>query len=202
MLTAQDFEELPRLESPVLTAYLDTNPANPRNQGAGGAGRGGRGGRGTATWLRSAARRLADRLGPDENHALIQQAQRLSDRLQGRSSGSKSLVAFVGAKAWKLIPLQVAVEEELYWGTPALAQLAWLRDEHQSSGIVVLSRSGARFLLYRMGEVEELPYRPLVLDTSQWRSRSLVTGVGKEQDLFEKRRESHYERFFRDVAEY
>ncbi|MGH9486873.1 MAG: VLRF1 family aeRF1-type release factor [Terriglobales bacterium] len=191
MLHASDLEELPQLPAPVLTAYLDTDPANARNQGR----------KGPATWLLSEARKLAERLGPQEREACVGQAGRVREYLLDRcGQGSRGLLVFAGPRTWRMLRLQVHMDEELYWGAPALGQLLWLMDEHQPCGVVVVSRSGARFFRYHMGEIEQDPARPMHLDTSQWRERSLVMGVGVEQDRFERRAAAQYQRFWEQVA--
>ncbi|MGH9413421.1 MAG: VLRF1 family aeRF1-type release factor [Terriglobales bacterium] len=191
MLDEHAIAALPELAAPVLTAYLDTDPANPRNQGR----------KGPATWIRSTARTLSAGWSAEDRDACIAQAQRVSEYLlERRGAGSRGLVVFAAPGIWRLLPLQVRVEEEIYWGTPALGQLLWLLDEHQPCGVVVVNQSGARFFRFRMGEIEEDPARPMQLDTSQWRKRTLVMGVGDEQDLFERRLEANYQRFYEGVA--
>lgn len=191
MLTPQDLDELPRLPGPVLTAYLDVNPANPRNQ---------RGRKGAATWLRSAARDLVAAWGPEERSQCLHQVARVSDAITGPPLRAKSVVVFSGPHVWRALPLQVGVDEEVYWGAPALGQMLWLFDEHQASGVVVVSRGGARFFRYRMGEIIEDPPQPMSVDTSQWRQRQLVHGLGTEQESFEQRKDAQYQRFFEEMA--
>lgn len=191
MLDTREVLALPQLGEPVLTAYLDTDPANPRNQGR----------KGPATWLRSEARRLVAAWGPSEREACLAQADRVGEYLTDRrGGGSKGLVVFAGPNTWRLLPLQVRVEEEIYWGEPALGQLLWLLDEHQPCGIVVVSRSGARFFRYRMGEIEEDAARPIEVDTSQWKERNLVMGVGTEHDLYDRRVNAQLQRFYEEIA--
>lgn|SRR6185312_5439598 len=192
MLHAEDLDELPRLPEPVLTAYLNTNPAAQINQG---------GRTGAAIWLRSAVKDLTANWQRDEAALVEAQAVRLGDFVRARPGGrSKGLVAFVGPGMWRMFPLEVEVENEIYWGTPALDQLLWLLDEHQPCGVVVVSRQGARFFRYRMGEVEEDSSHPLNLDISQWRHKGLVMGVGDEHDAFDQRKRDHYRRFFEHLA--
>lgn len=191
MLDTREVLALPQLPEPVLTAYLDTDPANPRNQGR----------KGPATWLRAEARRLVAAWGPSKREACLAQAARVGEYLTDRrGGGSKGLVVFAGPNTWHLLPLQVRVEEEIYWGEPALGQLLWLLDEHQPCGIVVVSRSGARFFRYRMGEIEEDAARPMDLDTSQWRKITRVMGPGDEKDQYERRLAANYQRFYETVA--
>jgi peptide subunit release factor 1 (eRF1) len=66
--------------------------------------------------------------------------------------------------------------------------------------VVVVSRQGARFFRYYMGEIEEEPGHPLTLDISEWRHMGLVMGVGDEHDAFDQRKREHYRRFFEHLA--
>lgn len=192
MLHVGDLEELPRLPEPLLTAYLDTNPAAPRNQN---------GREGTVTWLRTAARELAAGWERPAQQAVEEQVARVAEFVSTRpGGGSKGLVALAGPTAWRMIPLQVAVEDEIYWGPPALGQLLWLLDEHQPIGVVVVSRQGARFFRYHMGEIEEDPGHPLTIDTSDWRHKGLYMGAGNEHDAFDRRKRDHYRHFFEHLA--
>ena len=182
--------ELPQLAGPVLTAYLDTNPANARNQG----------GHGAATWLRSHARELAAGLTEPERAACLEQVARVTGEFELLRAGARSVVVFSGPNAWQWWTLQVTVEDEVAWGAPALGQLLWLLDEHQPCGVVVVSRGGARFFRYHMGEIEEDPAHPFTLDTSQWRQHNLMTGMGREREGFRSRQMSHEQRFYHDIA--
>lgn len=191
MLDTREVLALPQLGEPVLTAYLDTDPADPRNQGRKGPG----------TWLRSEARRLVAAWGPSEREACLAQAERISEYLtERRGGGSRGLVVFAGPNTWRLLPLQVHVEEEIYWGEPALGQLLWLLDEHQPCGIVVVRRSGARFFRYRMGEIEEDAAWPIEIDTSQWKERNQTLVVGTAHDLYEQRVDANLQRFYAEIA--
>lgn len=193
MLKAEQLDRLPELPGPVLTAYLDVNPGNLRNQRGGGRSP-------AAIWMRDRARYLAAGLPAPEARALRREMRRLDEFLSASRAGAKSLVAFSGPRAWEVLRLEVAVEEELYWGPPALGQLLWLADEHQPCGAVAIERSGARFFRFWMGEAWEEPPRPFSIDRSQWRPRTLVMGVGVEVENYRQRETEHFERFYREVA--
>ena len=63
---------LAHLPPPVLTAYLDINPANPRNQGTP---------RGYVTWLKSTGQALAKDLPRDARKAFLVQLRRIESYL-------------------------------------------------------------------------------------------------------------------------
>jgi hypothetical protein len=200
MLDAARIRALPRLKAPVLTAYLDTNPATPRNQSTP---------PGYFAWLKARARVLEDGLPEAERASFREHVDRLERHLRRHPPRHRAVVAFSGAGTWELLPLQVAVEDELHWGPPALTQLFWLLDEHQPSGIVVLSRSGARFIRAWLGEVVEDEREAFTVDRSDWRRKDLVepshAGLGKRRggahrDRFAARMKAQYDRLGRGLA--
>src|SRR5256884_430788 len=108
-----------------------------------------------------------------------------------------------------VVPLQVAVNNDLRWGAPAVSQLLWLVDEHRPHCIVVVDRTGARFLRYQLRELLELEEKKFTIDISQWKMKDLghVTGQrvhktrGSQRDAFDHRVEAQYERLCRQAAQ-
>ena len=137
-----------------------------------------------------------------------QNVSRLERELQSRTARARGVVAFVGSKTWEILRLQVAVDDELHWGPPALKQLFWLLDEHRPAGVVVVSRTEARFFRIRLGEIVEEHRQPVVVDTSAWRKKDLVGpshgGVGKrrgvQRDRFASRVHAQHTRFAAALA--
>jgi hypothetical protein len=199
MLDAARIRSLPRLAAPVLSAYLDTNPATPRNQGSP---------PGYLAWLKARARLLDARVPESERALFREHVGRLERHLHSHPPRHRAVVAFSGAGTREFLPLQVKVEDELHWGPPALKQLFWLLDEHQPSGAVLVSRSGARFLRAWLGEVAEEERETFAVDRSAWRRKDLVgpsrAGVrrrrGAQRDRFEARMKAQYGRFARGLA--
>lgn len=200
MLDASRIHSLPSLTPPLLTLYLDTNPANPRNQGHP---------PGYLIWLKSRARVIGSRAPREEQKLFQEQAKRVEDYLRQRPPRERGVVIFASPSVWEFLPLQVEVEDELHWGPPSLTQLLWLLDEHQPCGAVLADRSGARFFRYWLGEVAEEEHETFYSDTSQWRRKDQMPpshpGVhktrGSQRDVFEQRIEAQYARFYREVAE-
>jgi hypothetical protein len=199
MLDTDRVRSLPRITPPVLTAYVDTNPATRRNQGHP---------PGYLAWLKTSARGLEGRIDADERLTFREHVHRLERRLRNHPPRARGLVAFSGRRTWELLPLQVKVDDELHWGPPALKQLFWLLDEHRPAGAVLVSRTEARLFRIWLGEVAEEEREALVLDKSAWRKKHLVgpshAGVGKrrgvQRDRFARRVEAQYGRFTVDLA--
>jgi len=199
MLDANLLQSLPELPAPVLTAYLDINPANPRNQGHP---------PGYLIWLKSRARVLRSRIPQVEQKvfwALVEQAE---ETLRNRPFRERGLILFAGPEIRHVLPVQVAVEDELHWGRPSLTQLLWLLDEHQACGAALVDRAGARFFRFWLGAAEEQQQHTFRVDTREWRQKHLVPpghpGAqktrGSQRDVFEQRVEAQYDRFYRDVG--
>lgn len=199
MLDADRIRSLPRLAAPVLTAYLDTNPATQRNQGSP---------PGYLAWLKARARVLDGRVPDAERPAFRDHVRRLESHLHRHPPRHRGVVAFSGPGTWEFLSLQVEVEDELSWGPPALKLLFWLLDEHRPSGVVVVSRSGARFLRTWLGEVTEDEREAFAVDRSAWRTKHLVgpshAGVhkrrGVQRDRFDRRMTAQFGRFARKLA--
>lgn len=175
MQLAPALAPLPHLPPPVLTAYLDVNPANPRNQGTP---------RGYLSWLRSTGQALSKELPRDARKAFRAQLERIGDYLASENPGARGMVVFAGPHVWQVLPLQVEVAEELHWGKPSLQQMAWVLDEHRPRGAVLVDGSGARFFRFWLGTVSEDEPAAFFLDFSSWRKPHLVgpstSGVGKQ----------------------
>jgi hypothetical protein len=200
MLDARQIHALPRITPPVLTAYLDTNPANPRNQGHP---------PGYIIYLKSRGRIIGSRAPKHEQKLFKEQLKRVEDFLRHSLPHSRSALLIAGPSAWEVVPLQAQVEDELHWGRPSLTQFLWLLDEHQRCGVVLVDRSGARFFRFWMGEAEEQEAAAFKLDTTKWRHKHLVPpahpGVyktrGSQRDVFEQRVAAQFARFYREAAE-
>jgi peptide subunit release factor 1 (eRF1) len=199
MIDSSLIQSLPKLPPPILTAYLDSNPAKPRNQ---------RHPSGARIYLKSRGKILAARAPRDQQKLFREQLERVDQFLRTRPEQERGIVIFSGPQAWHVLRLQVDVEDELHWGNPSLTQLLWLLDEHQPSGLVLVDRTGARFFKFWLGEAEEQRSVSFNIDTSRWRRKDLVPPShpgnqktrGSQRDVFEQRVEAQYARFFRDAA--
>ena len=190
---------LAHLPPPVLTTYLDTNPANPRNQSTP---------RGYVTWLKSAGRALERDLSFKWRKQLRLELRRVMGYLSTDIVQSRGLALFVGPHVWEAIRLQVPVRDELHWGKPSLQQMAWLLDEYRLRGVVVVDAFKARFFRFWLGRVTEDEGLAFSLHTSHWRKPHLVgpstPGVSKQHgvqpDLAAARMKAQRNRFAGELA--
>jgi hypothetical protein len=200
MIDAKLIHSLPRIPAPVLTLYLNTNPAEPRNQGHP---------PGYIIYLKSRGKIIGRRVPENERKMFQEELKRAENFLRNRRPSQRGMVLFSGPKRQEFLPMQVAVEDELHWGRPSLTQLLWLLDEHQPAGVVLVDRSGARFYRYWLGEMEEQAAEKFKLELGEWRKKHLMPPShpgayktrGSQRDVFEQRVEAQYDRFFRDAAE-
>ncbi len=175
MSLASRISHLPQVPPPVLTAYLDVNPANPRNQNTP---------RGYVRWLKATGQALNKQLPRSARKDFRSQLNRVDEYLQTAQPRSRGLVVFAGPHVWETIPVQVEVADELHWGKPSLQQMVWVLDEHRLRGAVLIGGAGARFFRFWLGTVAEDPPLMFSLDLSSWRKPHLVgpstPGVAKQ----------------------
>ena len=157
MIDAKLVQSLPQITPPVLTAYLETNPADSRNL---------RHPARYLIWLKSQAKGLEEGLQKNELKALREQVHRLEEYLTENPPQARGVVFFAGPEVWQSIPLHVDTEDELSWGLPSLSQLLWLMEEHRPCGVVLADRSGARLFQYWMGEITQQHKERTKVDTS------------------------------------
>jgi hypothetical protein len=173
---------LPHLPPPVLSVYLDTNPATERNQNTP---------RGYQIWLKAAGQALAREVEASARPPLRRQLERVAEYLDLQPAKARGTAIFAGAHVWEVVPLQMPVHDEIHWGKPALQQLTWLLDEHRSRGAVLIEGTGARFFRFWLGQISEDEDMAFVLDRSQWRDMSLTgpapPGVGKHSGAMRER---------------
>ena len=137
MLDATLIDLLPKLEPPILTVYLDTNPAKASNQGTPSGAR---------IWLKSQGKALQADVPRVEQKVFRKQLERVDRFLETRPKRERGIMVVAGPKVWRVLQLQVDVDNELHWGGVVRTQLLWLLDEHQPCGVAVVDRSGASLL--------------------------------------------------------
>jgi hypothetical protein len=200
MVTPSQIQSLSQLPNPVVTVYLNTYSAKPsRHLRVPRA----------LSWLKKHAESLASQLRGAESSPFQEELSRVEAFLNGRHPHEKSLVIFAGPGIWMILPMEIAVENELTWGPPAVGQLFRLIREHKSCCIVAVDHRAARFFSYSLGELTQLATKEFDVDPSQWKRKSLghlTSGRirnmrGPFPDRFEHRIEVQYTRLCRETAE-
>jgi hypothetical protein len=154
------------------------------------------------TWMKNESKSIARSLPAAERARFQEQLTRVGKYLEDRHPQEKSLVIFAGVGTWELVRLQLEVANELHWGRPDVSQLFWLIEEHRPVGIIVVDRTGARFLRYQLQEWVQIEEMKFDIDITQWKKEELghVTGQnvrktrGTQRDVFEHRMEAQYAR--------
>ncbi|MDE3137395.1 MAG: hypothetical protein KGL59_12530 [Acidobacteriota bacterium] len=203
MLELPEVRTFLSLPQPVLTAYLDVNPARPVNRGPDPE---------YLTWLNAAGKDLAGRLEQGDQKLFREQLERVESFLRGRIAPLRGLVIFAGPATWEFVPLQIAVENELHWGRPSVWQLVRLLSRHKAYGVAVVDHAAARFFRYRLGDLSELEQKKFVINISNWRKKdmgkvsrkvgqvSLQKSRGADRDTFERRVEERYRQLHTETA--
>ena len=193
-------------EGPVLSLYVDVNPAKPENAG------------------RAYALRAKDAIKALEVPGDL--SERVLEVLQNQVLEARTAVFFAGEDLFEVLPLQVELplvnsvktaflDEKAgrylvdgvlaHWGEPFLLPLVYALDEYERYGIVYVDRERWRVFEVFLGEIEEVHDAFLALDTEAWRRLSLdapgrrfnlggIARGGAGPDLFAQRPEAELER--------
>ncbi|HEV2386095.1 MAG TPA: hypothetical protein VGS20_02460 [Candidatus Acidoferrales bacterium] len=208
MVNAEKVRTYSELPSPLLTAYLDTNPAKVANRTPAPE---------YLTWLSTEAKAVAATLPLPQQRLFREQCERVENYLRGGAAQTRGVLVFSGAGTWEVVPLPQEVENELHWGAASVTQLLWLLDEHKPYGVVIVDRTMARFFRYRLEELVPLAEKSLEVDISDWSKKDMgkfahpresgrrgAGGIkktrGSQRDTFEHRLGASYARLCSEVA--
>jgi hypothetical protein len=199
MLTPGLIESLPELSAPILTVYLDTNREKAANRALEPR---------FLISLGSQAKLTEQRIDPEDRGTFRKQVERVEGYLRIHPPASKGVVIFAGQDSWEFVPLEAAVEDEVNWGTPNLAPLLWLLEEHKPYGIVTVNKKRAQFFLYWLGEMLALEDKECVPAPSKEKEMGPVArafGVrvsrGTNRDVFEHHRDAQYAHYYQQIAQ-
>ncbi|MCS7058592.1 MAG: VLRF1 family aeRF1-type release factor [Meiothermus sp.] len=181
--------------APLLSLYLDVNPAHPNN-------------RNRAYLLR--AREAMEAVGTPPGVV-----RRVLDALQDVPQ-ARCRVVFATPEELECYDLQVELPlfegVEAHWGEPYLTPLLYLLDEYDRVGVVFLDSERLRVFEVYLGEIEELTGAFRAVDPQVWRrltqdSPGRRYGPGRahraaaDTDRFARRMEAWTHRFYKAVAE-
>ena len=200
MLKSGTVQSFPNLPAPLLTIYLDTNPAKQMIRGLKPD---------YLTRFESQAKFIAQAVPTSDLSLFLEQVRRASAYLQDHPLQCRGVVIFAGLDTWEFIPLQVEVEDEVRWGTPALAQLSWLLDEHKPHGIVVIGQKRAQLFLWWLGEMLELEEKEFRMEPSKVKEMGPVSrpaGVrvsrGTDHDVYKHHVDAEYANYHKQIAKH
>ena len=200
MLKPSTIHSLPDLPAPLLTIYLDANPTKQMIRGLKPD---------YVTRFESQAKLIEQAVPTGDLPLFLEQVQRAGAYLGEHPLQCRGVVIFAGLDPWEFIPLQVEVEDEVRWGTPALAQLFWLLDEHKPHGIVLVGQKRVQIFLWWLGEMLELEEKEFRMEPSKVKEMgpvSRVAGVrvsrGTDHDVYEHHVDAQYAHYYRQIAEH
>ncbi|KHG65937.1 peptide chain release factor 3 [Thermus sp. 2.9] len=205
-------ETIGKTEGPVLSLYLDVNPAKPENAS------------------RAYALRAKDAMKALKVPEAL--AEKVLEVLKNQVLEAKTAVFFAGDDVFEVLLLQVELplvsgvktqflDEKTnrlltdgalaHYGAPFLLPLVYALDEYERYGVVYVDQERWRVFEVFLGEIGEVHDAFLALDTEAWRRLSLdapgrrfnLAGIsrgGAGQDLFAKRLEAWEERFYKALA--
>lgn len=181
--------------APVLSLYLDVNPANPANQGK-------------AYLLRAREAMEATQTPPEVGKKVLEVLERNLPQARSR-------VVFA-AKGWlETYDLQVDLPLvqgiEARWGEPYLTPILYVLDEYDRVGVVYLDSEKWRMFEVYLGEIEELPGAFRAVPTQEWNQLTQdssgrrygqggIHRAAANTDRFERRLDAWTHRFYKRLA--
>lgn len=173
---------------PVLSAYVNVNPAHPENQG-----------KAYVTRLKAALK---------ECEAPGDLAGRVLELFREELPRARTAVLFAAPDGmFEAYRLNLDLPEGVRWGEPYVVPLMLALDEYESYGVLLLDRERFRFLVTSLDEIQEVAETENPLNTSGWRELTISPANatprgGSSKDDFEDRVEENTRRFYKEMAEY
>lgn len=185
-------------DQPLLTLYLNVDPAARENQTATPSWR---------TWLKNTLNEFEATHASDPHwRNLRQQVESYLDTYQPES---KSIAMLVGPNEQQVYELEVSLANEAAFGAPLVTPLLWVIDEYEPYLVVMVDQEKARMFTASLGELGFQEAISAEIDTSDWGEKSGMPNSGKggagfargnKKDEFDQRMDEYILRFYRDVA--
>lgn len=181
--------------APVLSLYLDVNPAKPENQGK-------------AYLLRAREAIEATQAPPEVGKKVL-------EALEERLPQARTRVVFAAEGWMDIYDLQVDLPlvqgAEARWGEPYLTPILYVLDEYERVGVVYIDSEKWRMFEVFLGEIEELPGAFRAVGPQEWKqltqdspgrrySQGGVHRAAADTDHFERRLEAWTHRFYKRLA--
>jgi len=172
---------------PLLSVYLNVNPAHPENR------------------FKAYALRLKDAL--KEAGVPGELSARVLEYVEREQPRARTLALFAAPDGTlDGYRLRVELPERVRWGEPYVAPLLLALQQHEPYGVLLLDAEKARFFVSAFGKIEEELGAENVFSTAGWREitispSSAAPGGGAATDVFERRLEAHTRRFYKELGE-
>ncbi len=174
-------------QKPLLSVYLNVNPARSENQDK-------------AYTLRLKGA-LKDKKVPQ---AL---AEPVLEYVGQERLRTRTLVIFTAPDGlFEIYRLHVELPEQAHWGEPYLAPLVLATNEYQPSGVILVDAEKFRFFVTSLGEIEEELDAVNLFSTAGWREITISPSTmrprgGAARDVFDHRLEAQMQRFYKGLGE-
>lgn len=200
MLRNEILKEISALPSPTLSVYLNVQSEDASRHPVPDS---------HEVWMENQVAAISQGLPDADSKQVRKELRRVQNFLHDRHPREKALAIFAGPLSWRMVPLQVPVENEVAWGQPSITQLFWLLHEHHAHGVVVVDHQAARLFVYRLGQLTEIATKDFAVDTSAWKEKRLGhqsnsgshDSRGPYPDRFEHRLEAQLARLCRETAD-
>ncbi len=181
--------------APVLSLYLDVNPANPSNQGK--------------------AYALRAREALEATKTPLEIRKKVLEALEHDLPQARSRVLFATGSWMEIYDLQVDLPlvegVEARWGEPYLTPILYVLDEYDRVGVVYLDSEKWRMFEVYLGEIEELPGAFRAIPTQEWNQLTQdspgrrhgqggIHRAAANTDRFERRLDTWTHRFYKRLA--
>lgn len=180
-------ERVAGYREPVLSVYLNVNPAHPENQAG------------------AYAIRLKDLL--KETGAPEKLSARVLGLLDAGQLQTRTLILFASPDGiLDDFRLRADLPDVVRFGEPYVVPLALALQQHEPYGVVLLDAHRARLFVSVLGETEEELDAENVFVTSGWREMTISPSTaapsgGAAKDSFERRVEAQTSRFYKVLGE-
>lgn len=202
MLSMQDVRELlEKSDAPVLSLYLNVDPATAENQSTTPAWR---------IWLKNALKETSSGLNDSQADQWQQIVTRVESYLNQYRPSSKGLVLFVSVDDVREYALPLPVENRIEFGAPFVTPLLWLLDEYERYLIALVDQEQAHFFTAFLGQVGQQDQLEIDIADYDWGKKTLsrirtsgagvVASQGSNRDAFEAMLDEHRARYYREVA--
>lgn len=187
-------KEINELKGPVLSFYLNTDPASEE-------------------WrirLKNGLKRLEEyhkTSYPDDAKKIADIAKRINIKVRDMHRNlATSLVVFATTDEILLYPFRFPVENDFTWNeNPATDQLESLFEKYVRAGIILLQGNGVTLITATLGELEDEVHYEIDFDTEDWKRYkglafgAIISSSANHRHKFERRMQENLARWYRGI---
>lgn len=186
--------EINQLKGPVLSFYLNTDPASEE-------------------WkirLKNGLKRIEEyhkTSYPDDAKKISEIARKISIKVRDmHRSLATSLVCFATSDEILLYPFRFPVDNDFTWDEkPATEQLEQLFDKYVRTGIILLQANSVTLITASLGELEDEVHYEIDFDTESWKRYkglafgAIISSSANHRDKYERRMRENQARWYKGI---